>query len=59
MKCPECGNKSPSEGELCDECYVKYPAQDDWMRHDYVEGYADDGRYDDDPNPYHGDYSEE
>ena len=27
--------------------------------YDYDEMYADDGRYDDDPNPYHGDYSEE
>ena len=27
--------------------------------YDYDELYADDGRYDDDPNPYHGDYSEE
>ena len=27
--------------------------------YDYEEAYADDGRYDDDPNPYHGDYSEE
>ena len=26
---------------------------------DYVDAYEDDGRYDDDPNPYHGDYSEE
>ncbi len=53
-KCPECGNKSPERGELCDECHMKYPAQDDWMRDDFHEG-----RYDDDPNPYHGDYSEE
>ena len=27
--------------------------------YDYDELYADDGHYDDDPNPYHGDYSEE
>ena len=27
--------------------------------YDYDLDYADDGRYDDDPNPYHGDYSEE
>jgi len=27
--------------------------------YDYDELYCDDGRYDDDPNPYHGDYSEE
>jgi hypothetical protein len=27
--------------------------------YDYEEAYEDDGRYDDDPNPYHGDYSEE
>lgn len=55
MKCPECGNKHLNmDGELCDECHMKYPAQDDWMRDDYHEG-----RYDDDPNPYHGDYSEE
>ena len=53
-KFPECGNKSPERGELCDECHMKYPAQDDWMRDDFHEG-----RYDDDPNPYHGDYSEE
>jgi hypothetical protein len=29
---------------------------------DYYEGYdgdGDDGRYDDDPNPYHGDYAED
>jgi len=54
IKCPECGNKSPEKGELCDECHMKYPAQDDCMRDDFHEG-----RYDDDPNPYHGDYSEE
>ena len=55
MKCPECVNKHLNmDGELCDECHMKYPAQDDWMRDDYHEG-----RYDDDPNPYHGDYSEE
>ena len=51
MKCPECGNKHLNmDGELCDECHMKYPAQDDWMRDDYHEG-----RYDDDPNPNHGD----
>ena len=27
--------------------------------YDYDELYLDDGHYDDDPNPYHGDYSEE
>ena len=27
--------------------------------YDYDELYFDDGHYDDDPNPYHGDYSEE
>ena len=27
--------------------------------YDYEEAYEDDCRYDDDPNPYHGDYSEE
>lgn len=27
--------------------------------YDYDELYCDDGRYDDDPNPYHGTYSEE
>ena len=54
MKCPECGKKSPGRGELCDECHSKHPAQDDWMRGDYHEG-----PYDDDPNPYQRDYSEE
>ena len=54
VNCPECGNKSPSKGELCDEWHSKYPAQDDYMRDDFNEG-----RYDDDPNPYHGNYSEE
>ena len=27
--------------------------------YDYEDAYEDDGRYDDDPNPYHGTYSEE
>ena len=27
--------------------------------YDYVDAREDDGRYDDDPNPYHGTYSEE
>jgi hypothetical protein len=27
--------------------------------YDYEDAYEDDGRYDDDPNPYEGTYSEE
>ena len=59
------GGRYNSDGSL-------YDADDDFPTDydfDYVDAYGDDvlgdpwndidqGRYDDDPNPYHGDYSE-
>lgn len=58
--CPYCGTLLGSRAEL-----EGLNAQDqDWDPRNEDEDYPyfdeeDSGRYDDDPNPYHGDYSEE
>ena len=54
-------NETPLEKcSVCGEVDLQTLEEMDAYHHDMSNlQYEDDGRYDDDPNPYHGTYSEE